>query len=268
MRRPRKRHGALPTADERRAAQDAIAERGGAALLTVLDDATRHAAAAFRMTGQVTVPDDHRQRVEGALLSIWRASVQQAGRSMIDEFKDLMPVETKAGEESLFDQILSAFAEVFGGRKVTMVSDTTRDQISRIAARGQREGMSLAEIGGLIEKIGPDFNGTRAAVIARTETHGSSGYATQQVARTSRRPLLKQWGATEDHRTRDFGEGDGVVDEYSHRAMDGVKIPMDQPYRVPMKYGGEALLMYPGDPSGPAGAIINCRCVETYVRPE
>jgi len=47
-------------------------------------------------------------------------------------------------------------------------------------------------------------------------------------------------------------------------AMDGVRVPLNENFNV----DGE-MLEYPGDPSGSAGNIINCRCgYEILVTPE
>ena len=56
--------------------------------------------------------------------------------------------------------------------------------------------------------------------------------------------LKKKWLATLDERTRD-----------NHGSADGQEVLNKEPFTV----GGEEL-MYPGDPSGSAGNVINCRC--------
>lgn len=59
--------------------------------------------------------------------------------------------------------------------------------------------------------------------------------------------VLKIWDDTGDSKTRE---------DHTLAGIDYAKgIPIEEPFIV----GGE-LLMYPGDPSGSAGQIINCRC--------
>lgn len=53
--------------------------------------------------------------------------------------------------------------------------------------------------------------------------------------------IEKEWIATIDHATRD-----------SHRDLDGTSVPEDKPF--------DNGLMYPGDPSGRAEEVYNCRC--------
>lgn len=55
----------------------------------------------------------------------------------------------------------------------------------------------------------------------------------------------KQWVATHDHRTRD-----------SHLELDGVTVPLDEPFRTIT--GDE--LMCPADPNGEPAETYNCRC--------
>jgi len=46
--------------------------------------------------------------------------------------------------------------------------------------------------------------------------------------------------------------------------MQGVKSPLDIPFKVPYGFGSFEALMFPGDPDGSAGNIINCRCPMTF----
>lgn len=60
----------------------------------------------------------------------------------------------------------------------------------------------------------------------------------------------KQWVARHDERTR-----------HTHASADGQRVPIDQPFSV-----GGAALMHPGDRRGPAGEVINCRCITIGAR--
>jgi len=90
-------------------------------------------------------------------------------------------------------------------------------------------------------------------------------FASLPSAKRSTTELVKEWVTVEDGRVRDFGEGDGIVDDFSHRSMNEVTVPLDQPFKVPMRTGATEELMYPGDPSGSAANVINCRCAQVYV---
>lgn len=93
----------------------------------------------------------------------------------------------------------------------------------------------------------------RAVTIARTEVVSASnaGSLAGASALGPYGPERKQWLATIDSRTRD-----------SHMAADGQVVAMTEQFDV-----GGALLEYPGDPSGPAREVVNCRCTVIYLEP-
>lgn len=85
---------------------------------------------------------------------------------------------------------------------------------------------------------------SRAKTIARTEGHRiqqTSSRDAQYAAKAKGADVVKQWDAALDGRTRD-----------SHRRVDGEIRELDE------KFSNG--LMYPGDPSGGAAEVVNCRC--------
>ncbi len=85
---------------------------------------------------------------------------------------------------------------------------------------------------------------SRTKTIARTEGHRIQQTSTadaQQAAKDKGADVVKQWDATLDGKTRD-----------SHRRVDGEIRELDE------KFSNG--LMYPGDPSGGAAEVVNCRC--------
>ena len=87
----------------------------------------------------------------------------------------------------------------------------------------------------------------RATTIARTEAaaavNGADASISAELAAADL-PHRVEWMATEDHRTR-----------VTHADADGQQIEPGQKFQV-----GGASLAYPGDPEGPPGEVINCRC--------
>ena len=84
----------------------------------------------------------------------------------------------------------------------------------------------------------------RSELIARTEGHRiqvQSGMDACYKAKDKGADVVKQWDSTLDGETRD-----------SHRAVDGEVRELDEPFS-----NG---LMFPGDPSGGAAEVCNCRC--------
>lgn len=88
----------------------------------------------------------------------------------------------------------------------------------------------------------------RAVVIARTESlgalNGSRADAFQAFAEEGGEGMERMWLSTIDSRTRP-----------SHVLADGQRVGLTEPFIV-----GGFPLMFPGDPSGPAGEVIQCRC--------
>lgn len=85
---------------------------------------------------------------------------------------------------------------------------------------------------------------SRAKTIARTEGHRiqqTSSRDAQEAAKKKGADVLKQWDAALDARTRD-----------SHARVDGEIRELDE------KFSNG--LMFPGDPSGRAAEVVNCRC--------
>lgn len=85
---------------------------------------------------------------------------------------------------------------------------------------------------------------SRAKTIARTEGHRiqqTSSRDAQFAAKEKGADVLKQWDAALDGRTRD-----------SHARVDGEIRELDE------KFSNG--LMFPGDPSGGAAEVVNCRC--------
>jgi HK97 family phage portal protein len=137
------------------------------------------------------------------------------------------------------------------GQKVTQISSTELAEIQSALAEGVKAGESIPQLAKRIDdlyllQIIPN----RSTVIARTEVVAASNYGAMQAAAQSGLILNKVWLATDDARTRP-----------DHAAADGQEVPMDDPFIV----GGEEL-MQPGDPSGSAGNIIQCRCTVYFKR--
>jgi SPP1 gp7 family putative phage head morphogenesis protein len=122
----------------------------------------------------------------------------------------------------------------------------TKDLSKKIAgeiSRGLSGGQMYSEIARNIAgwAMIPKNNAMR---IARTEAHRIQTKASMNAcnkAKSKGADVVKQWDASLDKRTRD-----------SHAQVDGEIRELDEPFS-----NG---LMYPGDPSGSAAEVVNCRC--------
>ena len=121
--------------------------------------------------------------------------------------------------------------------------DLLKIDITREISRGIAQSLSYQEIGRNIKNTtGVDYN--KSVRIAKTEGHRIQQEATYNVqCRAIERgaDVVKQWDSTLDSRTRE-----------SHQKLDGEIVGVHEVFS-----NG---LLYPSDPNGSAGEVINCRC--------
>jgi len=134
------------------------------------------------------------------------------------------------------------------------VTDTTYSAIQQALADGVANGASIDDLARGVQDVFDVASRSRAQTIARTEvisaSNGSASLAAAQLPADV--AAGQEWISTRDDRTRvDHDEADGQV------------VAMGAPFEV----GGESLL-YPGDPDGDGGNVINCRCTTALLTPK
>lgn len=232
--------------------------RGG--LEAVIASASREMVVAFAATSaSPQMPDNLYGRMERVYLDMASITIDAFGGRVLDQGKRMgLVVETKGFAEFFQRLALEYIAQEAIRMRIASVTLTTRNIIIDAIQRGQEAGDSVDVIASRLEDLIPRMSRTRGALIARTETHGAANYGAHHAAKATGLTLRKEWVSAEDHRTRDFGEGDGDVDEFNHRAANGQIVDMDQPFRIARRNGTSELLMFPGDPNGSPGNTINC----------
>ena len=215
-------------------------------------------------TGQKDAKDDFWQKINGlggltVDIEAIRAAAKDALSQLIDWgaqdealasilnpiWEDAFNVGAKSIEDSFGVRAVTApkltdYLRQSGLRRVKGINETTRDKLAATLADGIEAGESTAQLVKRMQQHLPDIQTERAAAIATSEAHTSmqaGSFAQMRFGGIT----TKTWITAGDEATRD-----------SHRAQDGQTVPIDQPFR-----NG---LMYPGDPSGAPGEIINCRC--------
>lgn len=208
-------------------------------LRLVLAQATRSIDSDLGMT---EVIEQHRERLKAILYSFYAKAFRVAGIKLRRELKAGLLLETK---DEAFEIAATEFARRWSAKKVTEIADTTRERLNRAVRRGIEENLSNRELARELRR----FVGTsRAVTIARTESHAAAQAGQLDVATASGVVKKKVWVSAEDDRTRP-----------GHAEADGQEVDIDEPFIV----DGEEL-MFPGDPSGSAGNVINCRCAVVY----
>lgn len=129
------------------------------------------------------------------------------------------------------------------------VGETTEKQIRKILNKGIRDGLTFKQQGKLLAKELNGYKAWQGRRIARTEATGGINYG-GQLERAHLEIAEKIWIMRQDVKVRKPPKS--VFDHWkAHRQV----VANSEPFIV----SGEQLL-YPGDPNGSAGNVINCRC--------
>jgi len=146
----------------------------------------------------------------------------------------------------LFEQNLPLFLNKYGITRIQQVHKTYLADIANLFNSRLKDGKTLKETTNEVFKVmkSPRFYKWQAERIARTETTAAANYGAIESGKVSGFMMEKLWISAMDNRTRD-----------DHSSTNRQK----RDERLPFNVGGESL-MYPGDPNGSAGNVINCRC--------
>lgn len=144
--------------------------------------------------------------------------------------------------------------EYFQTRSLILAGISARlaRRIEVLIQRGRAENLTLPQIAKSISDNMLPISRSRAALIARTETHNAASFANHTYYTEAKNALgitmVKRWVSTGDTRTRS-----------SHASANGQTVPMDEKFIV-----GGVPMEYAGDPAGGASNTVNCRCVIVY----
>jgi len=166
-------------------------------------------------------------------------------------------VMRKAEEAFVFGRSVDFEAVVnqyFTGRQLILAGITERmaTRIGNLIEQGRADNLTLPQIAKLVSDKFLPISRSRAALIARTETHNAASFANHAYHSTVEKDLgikmLKKWVATNDARTRS-----------THSQASGQTVDMSEDFIV-----GGVPMGYAGDSKGGAKNVINCRCVIIY----
>lgn len=195
--------------------------------------------------------DEQKDRMTKTINVHYKRVSATFGKEVFDSFDQLKGfaaphhVKTMADE---FDLSMRQWIIWQTGKQVKDIDTTTRKNLKAVFMKGYGEGLSNREIAKEIRAKSAITNPIRAMRIARTETHSAAVKSVNAAVESTRVEMEREWDAAQDERVRE-----------THQAADGQRRDQQTPYDV----GGEQL-MYPGDPSGSAENVIQCRCVELF----
>jgi uncharacterized protein with gpF-like domain len=152
-----------------------------------------------------------------------------------------------------FWNYVNNFIKIHTSSRVTQINQTTINIIRKIINKGLNEGKSDNEIAKDLNEVKEISTLTRSKRIARTEMHTAANSGIQHVVKQTGLVQTKEWVAALDERVRPE-HGD-----FYPLGANGEVVDFNDTYN-----GTGEPLRFPGDPSGSAWNIINCRCVEVY----
>ena len=120
---------------------------------------------------------------------------------------------------------------------------TTRDALREALTEKINTGATQADLSKAVADIFGQAKGYRSNRIARTET-AIAGNAGILDGLKQSGIENKRWISSRDEKVRE-----------EHASADGQEVPIDEDFDV-----GGYFLSHPGDPEGPVGMIVNCRC--------
>lgn len=244
---------------------------------SVGDDEIGELAATFLKSKQIMTPEEAKATLQSMIQSkVYQKKYQEALKKQVGGVLDIMQVkEYKAISEYLTECYENGFigtmydlqgqgiplcfpmdqeamvravqldSKISKGlyQKLGEDVDLLKRKITAQVSRGIASGLTFQQVAqGLAGVTNIGFN--KAVRIARTEGHRiqcQAGMDACYKAKEKGADVVKQWDAALDSRTRE-----------SHTVVDGEIRELDKPFS-----NG---LMFPGDPSGGAAEVINCRC--------
>lgn len=232
--------------------EDEAIRQGQDRLYPVLESLTDQVLSNFSETGEFIQPKPQlAETLVDALEVSWTSGILTG----LDTFRSF-----DVKQDTPTTKALLTYMRLYGVSRAAKIINSTAAGLSREVLRGQRRGLSKAEIARNILNKLPQTVANRARIIAATEVHSAAQFGMHHEATRSGRSLTKTWITVEDDRVRDFSGGA----QYSHRLMHNKRAGLERSFSVPSRDGSSELLRFPGDPNGSAGNIINCRCTVVY----
>jgi len=165
-------------------------------------------------------------------------------KKVVDDFSRfaLNDMDDFIVDEGSFNRRVDTFIEQELYNRAEYVTKTTQKIVEDKVSKGREEELNNEEIASSLKEEMDDP--ARLLMIAETEVQGAIGFAMYEVANRASKHYHKEWITMGDEKVRS-----------SHASANGQTVPSEESFDV----GGEGL-DHPGDSSGSAGNVINCRC--------
>ena len=140
---------------------------------------------------------------------------------------------------------------------VIPITNTTKRFIEQVLQEANEGGWGADRTSAALKNT--DLTKMRAELIVRTETMKAANAGAMIGAIDMGILVNKQWISTQDIRTRRIPR-----DQYDHLHMSKKVVGFTDDFIVPSTKTIDAM-SYPGDPSGSAGNVCNCRCTVAFI---
>jgi hypothetical protein len=222
------------------------------------------AGATAYQRGEPVDMSQHKERITRIMTTVWTDSARTMSEHVLGTEKALHAMEYKRGIGEItptvvMDRLMRSWIATTGTEKITQITNTTQSDIRRMIDQGIEDGTPEREIGAMIRAIAPTKSASRAQTIARTETHAASQASAQATAEALDLQMVRVWVSAQGERTRSIADGA----QFDHDGANGQRVGMNEPFTI-TGVNFDEQIMYPGDPSGSAANVINCRCCVVF----
>ena len=196
----------------------------------------------------------------GPIMNVLRSLYKTVGLRRARMIQREIRVQIRTGKkaamlgfnEAITREIQHYFELFLLNKSVIPITSTQKEAIRKVLSDGIEEGLGVEQ---LARKItGMPYTRKQARVVVRTETVRASNAAAEITAQQSEYLMKKEWISANDSDVRRPPKS-----HYDHWDLDGQVVPGDRPF-----FSGGEELMFPGDPNGSAGNVIQCRCTVAY----
>jgi HK97 family phage portal protein len=168
---------------------------------------------------------------------ILEAAIERNGRKVADELGVEFDPESVVVKAALATQLA----------RVLKVNDATRHKVEEVLTTGALSNADAAEMTEMLSDEFDDMIDSRPGAIGLTEAVAAVN-AGRYLGGLNATDKQKVWLALDDPKVR-----------LTHSDADMQQVSVGDYFEV-----GGAKMLYPGDPSGPAAEVVNCRCSVGY----
>lgn len=182
-------------------------------------------------------------------------------RSLLNECvkEFLIDADEQLGIDERITKPTQEFIEDWSHELARIMRLNTNKQIEEILIKSQKEAMSIEEVAKAISDSAIRSPGYRARSVALTEVLRIESYSQLEYMRQDPTVEEKEWFHTGSHKNKPRS---------NHVAINGQKVPKNEPFTLTGADGGTYKPMCPRDTCLPASETVNCHCIMKTIRNE